>query len=644
MIDITLQDVRKVYFTEAVLESASLELQEGERVGLLGNNGSGKSTLFKIITGEETIQSGQVFIRKDLTIGMLRQQPPAYDGKTVREVMEQSYRHLLDMENEINRLTKEMEEDVSKGADEGFINRFGELTLAYEAKGGYEKETRLMKISRGIGIVQFLNRTFESLSGGEKIRVELAKLLLSEPDVMLLDEPTNHLDLSMTSWLEEFLKSYKGSVLIISHDRYFLDRVVSKIYAIEEKEIAVYHGNYSAYVLEREARYEQAMEAYKQQEKKVKQLEEASKRMRVWAAKADNEAMFKRAKAMEKRIERMDRKKQPKLDEAHGHMAFETGDRAGKHVLRVEDYQLRIQDRVLIDNANMLVDYGEHVAIIGNNGTGKSTFIRRLIEECSKEDGVYYPYPVDSIEVPIRLNPRARIGYLEQDITFEDEKRSVLAYMSQIVTKPEHDVRRYLGRFGFYTEDIHKTLSVLSGGEKVRLLLATLMHYEVNVLLMDEPTNHIDIKTKELLETALSDFNGTIISVSHDRYFLDQLFDTIYEIDQQQIVCYEGNYTEYVAQKERNMQKVQPQSEIIMEKKKEVKNDVTKKERQINPQKVEKMEAAIESMEKDIATVRSSLNDAASDYEHIQELMKTEERLNRELEALMEEYIAYIEI
>lgn len=647
MVDIALQDIRKVYFSEPVLESVTMELQARERIGLLGNNGSGKTTLFKIILGEETIESGQVFLRKGLTIGVLRQQPPSYGQSTVREVMESSYEDLIEMSARIKTMTKAMEEDMNKGLEPDFMNEYGELTLEYELRGGYEKEHELMKISRGMNLVQLLNRKYASLSGGEKIRVELGKLLLSEPDVMLLDEPTNHLDLSMCSWLEEFLKTYKGSVLIISHDRFFLDRVVTKIYAIEDKRASVYMGNYSFYVVERQARYEQAMKVYEQQEKKVKQLEEASKRMRLWASQADNEAMYKRAKAMERRIERMERANKPKLDNRGTEMSFDSGERAGKHVLRMENYTLAIQDKCLFRDGNMLVDYGEHVAIIGNNGTGKSTLLRQLLKECDLEEGVYYPHPIETTQQAIRINPRARIGYLEQDIMFENMKRSVLEYMYEILKKPEHDVRRYLGRFGFYTEDIHKKLEVLSGGEKVRLLLATLMHYEVNVLIMDEPTNHIDIKTKELLETALSDFEGTLITVSHDRYFLDQLFDTIYEIANQQLIRYEGNYSAYIEEKQREEKQMlnkepEPRQKNVVHNKKPMDN-IIPKERRINPQKVEKMEEEIEGLEKQIEAVRRALNAAVTDYETIQTLMQEEEDLNTKLEQLMERYIEYIE-
>lgn len=628
MIDIAINNMTKAYYTETLFEGINLEVKSGERIGLLGDNGVGKTTLFKIITGIESYNSGDLFIRKDLKIGVLQQTPPAYDDATVIDVLMEAFSELMTLKDKMRNLENKMSKASENIATH--LEAFGKIQEKYEINGGYRVEEKLSKITKGMTIDEEMQKKkYNVLSGGEKNRVMLAKILLEAPDTLLLDEPTNHLDIETSEWLEEYLKVYEGSALIISHDRYFLDQVVNKIYEINNGQLDTYFGNYSYYLEERELRYEQALRHYNAQQRKVKQMEKAATRMRDWASRADNEAMFVRAKAMERRIEKMDMIDQPRKDKINFSIAFNADRRSGKEVVRAKNYQLKIIDQVLADQVNFTLIYGERAALIGNNGTGKSTLIKDILKAANTE--------VKGLTV----NPSAKIGYLEQDITFESDEMNVLEVFKSYIPGLDGDIRSYLARFEFPGEAVFASVSSLSGGEKVRLKLSILMKQDINFLVLDEPTNHIDIKTRKVLEEALETFEGTILFVSHDRYFLNQFSDRIMAIHDQRIKSYFGNYGYYKRKKET----IESKAIEINETNDEIKEDSRKeRKKKINPYKVKIFEEKIEGLENKIDEKQSFIKENPSAYVKINTALDEIKDLEVELEKILEEYYGYLEL
>lgn len=628
MIDIAINNMSKAYYSKALFEEISLEVKSGERIGLLGDNGVGKTTLFKIITEVEPYNSGDLFIRKDLKIGLLQQTPPAYDHATVIDVLMEAFSELMTLKEKMRNLENKMSKESEN--INIHLEAFGKIQEIYEINGGYGIEEKLSKITKGMDINEEMQKKkYNVLSGGEKNRVMLAKILLEAPDTLLLDEPTNHLDIETSEWLEEYLKVYEGSALIISHDRYFLDQVVNKIYEINNGQLDTYFGNYSYYLEERELRYEQALRHYNAQQRKVKQMEKAATRMRDWASRADNEAMYVRAKAMERRIEKTDLLDQPKKDKINFSITFDANRRSGKEVVRAENYQLKILDQVLVDKVDFTLIYGERAALIGNNGTGKSTLIKDILKAADTE--------VQGLTV----NPSAKIGYLQQDITFESSDMSILDVFKSYMPGLDGEIRSYLARFEFPGEAVFASVGSLSGGEKVRLKLAILMKQDINFLVLDEPTNHIDIKTRKVLEEALETFKGTILYVSHDRYFLDQFSDRIMAIHNQRLTSYFGNYGYYKRKKEMNESKVIEISETNEEIKKEYRKERKKK---INPYKVEIYEKKIEDLEIRIEKKHNFINKNPTAYVKIKTAVDEIKNLEIELEKILEEYYGYLEL
>src|SRR6056297_1037307 len=431
MIDIAINNMSKSYYSEALFKEISLEIKSGERIGLLGDNGVGKTTIFKIITEVEPFNTGDLFKRKDLSIGLLEQMPPVYRDASVRDVLMEAFSELTTLKEKMKLLELKMSNETKN--IEKDLETFGKIQELYEINGGYTIEEKLSKITQGMNIGdEMQKKKYNVLSGGEKNRVMLAKILLETPDTLLLDEPTNHLDIETSEWLEGYLKTYEGSALIISHDRYFLDQVVDKIYEINNGQIDTYFGNYSFYLKERELRYEQALRHYNAQQRKVKQMEKAATRMRDWASRADNEAMFVRAKAMERRIERMDLVDQPTKDKINFRIAFDGDSRSGKEVIRAKNYQLKILNQVLVDKVDFTLMYGERAALIGNNGTGKSTLLKDILRA--------YEKTVEGLTV----NPSAKIGYLEQDISFESNEMTILEAFKSYIPGLDGEIRSYL--------------------------------------------------------------------------------------------------------------------------------------------------------------------------------------------------------
>lgn len=618
----------KSYYSEALFEDISLEIKSGERVGLLGDNGVGKTTIFKIIREVEPFNSGNLFKRKDLNIGLLHQTPPIYADALVIDVLMEAFSELIHYKEMMQALEVKMSietENIDK-----HLEVFGKIQEKYEINGGYTIEEKLSKITKGMNIDEKMqNKQYNVLSGGEKNRIMLAKILLEEPDTLLLDEPTNHLDLETSEWLEEYLKEFKGSVLIISHDRYFLDQVVDKIYEINNGQMDTYFGNYSYYLKERELRYEQALRHYNAQQRKVKQMEKAATRMRDWASRADNEAMFVRAKAMERRIERMDLMDQPTKDKINFSISFDGDSRSGKEVIRAENFKLKIFDKVLAEAIDFTLIYGERAALIGNNGTGKSTFIKEVLR--ANEETVE----------GLSVSSSAKIGYLAQDITFESNDVTILKAFKSYIPGLDGEIRSYLARFEFRGEDVFLPVSNLSGGEKVRLRLAILMQQDINFLVLDEPTNHIDIKTRKVLEEALETFEGTILFVSHDRYFLNKFSDRIMAIQNKKLRSYFGNYEYYKEKRKIFEANLNEPTEVKVQAKKE---QLKGRKRKINPYKVENFEKEIQALEARIDEKQSFIEENPSAYMKIKTALDEIKNLEVELEKILEDYYGYLEI
>lgn len=531
---VALNNVTKRFTGDLILEKISLQVEEGERIGLIGRNGEGKSTILKIIARLETVDDGIVSVKRSATVGLLNQMPNVSGNAIVRDYLRTAFADVLALQEELTELEQRMTTDMS----ERLLAQYGEKQARFIDLGGYNLDTNMDKILHGLGISHLAEKVWEQLSGGERTKVSLAKMLLEEPDLLLLDEPTNHLDLQAVDWLTQFLRAYKGTVLVVSHDRYFLDEVVQKIVELENKELITYHTNFSGYLVEREERLLKEFRDYKDQQKKIKKMQQAIKRLRQWAMEANppNDALFRRAKNMEKALARIDVLKKPALEQKNMRLEFEESKRSGEDVAIFDAVWKQFGDRVLFDGIDCHIRQKERVAIVGNNGAGKSTFLKMVLGEVAPDVGT------------VHVGPSVDIAYLSQHMDVGDENQTVLEAFRDKVAVVEGDARHMLATFLFYGEMVFRKVANLSGGERMRLSLAQFMNQPVNTLLLDEPTNHLDIASREVLEEALRNFEGTIITISHDRFFMNQICDRTLWLENGEIVSYGGNYS-YASEK-----------------------------------------------------------------------------------------------
>ena len=522
MIEISLNKINKSYGYNNVLNNLSFDIKTNERVALIGSNGCGKSTTLRIIMGLETSDSGSVSIRKESKIGYLTQIPPEEkDGVIARSVYLRGVSELLDLENRINTFVKNMT------SNEKDIKNFDKLQEEFRIKGGYNLKEMIEKIRSGFKISdELLDREYNKLSGGEKTLINLASIVLSNPDILLLDEPTNHLDIDTLEWFEEYLSNYNGTVVIISHDRYFLDRTVNKIIEMENGSADVYHGNYSYYLKESEKRLMLEFKNYKNQQKEIKALKEAIIRYRQWGTKGNNPMFFRRAKAIETRLQKMDIIEKPKTKNELK-INLKVDERTSNRVLIISNFDLSIGNRELLKKANMEVYYKERVCLMGKNGVGKTTLIKNILNNTHDN---------------IKLGTNIKIGYIPQEIRFDNEDLTIYEHMRKIFVGSESELRSKLNQFYFTSDNINKKIKSLSGGEKVRLKLLELILKNANLLILDEPTNHIDIDTREILEESLLNYEGTILFISHDRYFINKIATKIVTIQDKKMITYDGNY------------------------------------------------------------------------------------------------------
>ena len=539
MIEIELNNIKKNYGLKNVLDGFNLEVKTGERVALIGQNGSGKSTILKIISNQETIDSGTVNIKKGATLGILNQiYENEKDDISVRDFLYESFKEIFEIEKELEYIEEKMTIEQNTNALETLIKKYGKLQEKYQVIGGYETQEKFSKMCSRFNINEvMLNQNYNNLSGGEKTKINLAKLLLKNPDILLLDEPTNHLDIESLNFLEELVINYKGTILIVSHDRYFLDKVITKTILLENGKDNIYFGNYSYFLEEDERRTLAKFENYKNQQKQIEKMKESIKTLRKFGEIAKNEMFFKRAKSIEKRLEKMEVLEKVNLNSKSIDLKFNVENRAGNDVLRIDNLTKMFDQKIIFENANLFLTYGEKVALIGKNGTGKSSLIKMIMDKDKQFSG------------DIKIGTSIKIGYIPQNIIFENTNQTILDYFLEDNSFTETQARTKLAKYGFRGENVFKKIYSLSGGEKVRLLLIKLIQKDINFLILDEPTNHIDIDTRELLEEALNEYSGTVLFVSHDRFFINKVANRILNIEDYKIKSYYGNYDDFIKTK-----------------------------------------------------------------------------------------------
>lgn len=608
----SVNNVTKSFGGNTIFENISLEIKNGERVGLVGRNGSGKTTIFGLLTGMESLDAGAIHMKKGTRIGHVAQIPKFDEVMTVYDVLSSAFKVEKELEKEMHALEKNMAVEQEQSALEKLMERYGVIQEKFAFLGGYEIEANIMKVANGLQVTDLFSRVFTELSGGEQTKVSLAYMLLQKPDLLLLDEPTNHLDLFAVEWLEQFLKEYTGTVIVISHDRYFLDEVVTKIFDLEDGEIHVYHTNYSQFVEEKEERLLQEFQAYQEQQKKIKKMKEAIKRLREWANQANppNEGLHKRARNMERALERIEKLKRPILERKQMGLQFEGQERSGKDVVVMKEVSKGFAGRPLFEQANLHVRFQERAAIVGRNGTGKTTLLKLLLEEINPDVG------------EIRIGSSVKIGYLSQH-TYGNVKSNVLEAFREYVAVTEGEARHILAKFLFYGPAVFKKVTQLSGGEKMRLRLAQLMYQDINFLILDEPTNHLDIESREVLEEALEQYNGTILAVSHDRYFLNKLFEKTYWIDECKLFEFAGNYAWARQKWEEKLEK-----QVIKQKRQGRKSVEMVPVKEKKARNLEEIENELMHIEEDIYALESEMEYVA-DVERLEKLY--EEKTKKEL-------------
>ena len=617
MIDISVSNLSKEFEVgKKILDGLTFQIDQGERVGLLGKNGAGKTTLFKILTGELDWDDGEVHIAPGKGVGLISQIPVYPPEYTVEDVLQTAFQRLHDMEKEMEELTVRMGQD----SDPALLRRYDALTAAFEAGGGYDTVTPLNKVCNGLEISQDMRKQlFSSLSGGEKTRVNLARLILEDTDVLLLDEPTNHLDLHATEWLEEYLDRYKGTVLAISHDRWFLDRVVKRVIEIQDGKAEFYEGNYSFYVVEKEHRYQEKLKQYEKEQAKIEQLEKAAEQLRVWAY-SGNDKTFKRAQSMEKRIERLRTTEKPtkerRLDIKFGEREFR-----GDEVLTIKELKKSFDGRTLFDHVNLEVVGGERIALLGDNGTGKSTLLKILLKEEEPDSG------------KLKMGPTVKVGYLPQIIHFSHPERNLVDTMIYDQDCSTQTARNRLAAFNFRGEDVFKPVSALSGGEQSRLRLCMLMDEQINLLILDEPTNHLDIASREWIEEAVAEYEGNLLFVSHDRYFIKQFATRIWMLEDGHITDFRGTFEEFRAARERAKNQAAAPVKVEPEK--------PKKEKPKRPGGTKELEKQVAAAERAVAKAEErqyelslKAEEVASNYLELQKVYEEQKALEDEIAAL----------
>ena len=617
MIDIQVKNLTKFFVIgENLLEDLSFDIQEGERVAILGRNGCGKTTLFKILTGEMDYDSGEVFVNPHKKLGLISQIPVFPLGFTVEDVLRSAFKSLMKVQERMS----EMERLMATGATDEQLREYDTLTNRFQSGGGYDMDVEVDKICNGLGIsAEQRTQFFDSLSGGEKTRVNLARLLLEKTDILLLDEPTNHLDLRSVEWLEGYINAFKGTVLAISHDRFFLDRVAQRVIEITDGHAEFYSGNYSFYIDEKQTRFNLQLKQYEQEQAKLKQLGYTVERMKGWGI--NNRTLYRRAMSIQHRMERIKKTERPKTEKTMK-ATFGEKDFSGDVVFKMKNVEKSFGERTLFSNVELDVIGGERIALLGDNGTGKSTFIKCLLGE-------------EGCQGKIQFGPTVKWGYLPQTIRFAHPERSLYDTMLYEKNCTPQVARDRLGAFLFQGEDVFKTVGNLSGGEQSRLRLCMLMDEKINLLILDEPTNHLDIASREWIEAAIEEFEGVLLFVSHDRYFIEKFAERIWLLEDETIRDFRCGYAKYRSILEHEAMNKTPEVSQPKPKKEKPKGGTKELDKLVR-----RLEREIEKQEMAIAELDAAIEASAADYQELTRLLAEKEAAEEVLMEMMEQWEA----
>lgn len=620
MIVLSCRNIKKSYGIQDVLKDVTLSVNEGDKVGIIGPNGEGKSTLFKILSKNITPDDGDMFIDKNKTIGYLSQHLSLQSDNTIYEEVSSVFQHLINLENKIKDLEIKMKEpydEANASYHEKLIKDYTTSQELYENRGGYTYRGNISKVLKGLGFLEDdFNKVITTLSGGQKTRIALCKLLLQNPDILLLDEPTNHLDLEAIEWLEEFLKSYKGTLLVISHDRFFLDAVTNRTFQVINGHVNCYNAPYTKYLELKEKDYEAKLKAYNLQQAEIQRQEEIIQKFRSF----NREKSIRRAESREKALEKMERLDAPDKEKGASKIQFETAVKSGYDVLHIENLSKSFGDKNLFNNISFDLKRGEKIALIGDNGRGKTTLLNIIMGKLKADSGKAI------------LGTNVNVGYYDQEQSDLDQNKTILdevwdAFPDLTTTK----IRTALGSFLFTGDDVFKEIKNLSGGEKCRINILKLMLSQSNFLLLDEPTNHLDIPSREALENAILNYDGSMLIVSHDRYFLNKVINKIVELKETGMDEYLGNYNYYM-EKKQNPSRFEVYEEVsngktktqVKEEKKKVK--LAQKEIRIKKTRLREVESSISKNE---ALLEKLNNDLC--LEEIYSNPKEAERVNKEI-------------
>ena len=617
MVDISVHNLTKFFVIgENLLEGLSFEIQEGECVAILGRNGCGKTTLFNILTGQMDYDDGEVFVNPNKKLGLISQIPKFPVGYTVEDVLRTAFSAVTAAKRKMEALEKEM----AKGATEDQLREYDTLVNRFQSGGGYEMDVEVDKICNGLGIsAEQRVQEFDSLSGGEKTRVNLARLLLEKTDILLLDEPTNHLDLRSVEWLEGYINAFKGTVLAISHDRYFIDQVADRVIEITDGHAEFYSGNYSFYMDEKQARFDLQMKQYEQEQAKLKQLGYTVERMKGWGI--NNRTLYRRAMSIQHRMERIKKTEKPKTEKTM-RATFGEKDFSGDVVFKTKNLGKAFGERTLFSGVELNVEGGERIAILGDNGTGKSTFIKCLLGE-------------EDFEGKIQFGPTVKWGYLPQIIRFSYPERTLYDTMLYEKNCTPQVARDRLGQFMFSGEDVFKTVGTLSGGEQSRLRLCMLMDEKINLLILDEPTNHLDIASREWVEAAIEEFEGVLLFVSHDRYFIEKFAERIWLLEDGGIRDFKCGYQKY-----RSIIEHEAAAKPVVVNAPKPKKEKPKGGTKETDKLIRRLEREIEKQEKLIAEYDPKIDAASADYQELSRLLQEKEEAEMVLMELMEQWDA----
>ena len=615
MIDIQVSNLTKFFVIgENLLEGLSFEIQEGERVAILGRNGCGKTTLLKILTGEMDYDDGEVFVNPHKKIGLISQIPVFPVGFTVENVLRSAFDQIMALKRKMEAL----EQAMASGATDEQLREYDALTNRFQSGGGYEMDVEVDKICNGLGITpEQRKQEFDSLSGGEKTRMNLARLLLEKTDILLLDEPTNHLDLRSVEWLEGYINAFKGTVVAISHDRYFIDRIAQRVIEIVDGHAEFYSGNYSFYMDEKQARFDLQMKQYEQEQAKLKQLGFTVERMKGWGI--NNRTLYRRAMSIQHRMERIRKTEKPKMEKTMK-ASFGEKDFSGDVVFKMKNVSKSFGERTLFSDVELYVEAGERIAILGDNGTGKTTFIKCLLGD-------------EDFAGKIQFGPTVKWGYLPQIIHFNHPERTLYDTMLYEKNCTPQVARDRLGQFMFQGEDVFKQVENLSGGEKSRLRLCMLMDEKINLLILDEPTNHLDIASREWVEAAIEEFEGVLLFVSHDRYFIEKFAERIWLLEDGKIRDFRCGYAKYRSILEHEAAMKAP-AVVEAKPRKEKPKGGTKEQEKL----VRRLEREIEKQEAVVAEFDAKIEAASADYQELTRLLSAKEEAEMLLMDLMEQW------